>query len=119
MFGTPCEHNGRSLPTYSGVMMRYNFVRKNLKLYNNNKEHSFKDISNQVINYLEVFWKTVSIPSVTNKRVKDLLRSYHMKYVKIVKLVKTRNSDSTLEKLKFFRDDGKNKLLDISLCKCK
>ena len=83
VFGTPSEHSGTNLPTYYDVMKHYLFVKQNLKILQNYKEPSFKDISDEVVYYLQNLWKKASIPSVSNKRIKDMLKTYNSKYLKI------------------------------------
>ena len=53
VFGTPHEHSERYLPSYSDVMKHYIFIRQEQKLLHNNKEPSFKDISDIVVTYLD------------------------------------------------------------------
>ena len=74
VFGTPCEHNGNNLPSYSDVMKHYLCVRQELRLLNNNKDPSFKDVSDQVVTFLDNLWKHASLPSVSNKRIYDMLK---------------------------------------------
>lgn len=119
VFGTPCEHSGIYLPTFSDVMKHYLFVRQNLKVKNNNKEPSFKEISGQVAFYLENLWKKSSLPSVSNKRILDMLKTYHLKYTKIVRLAQSKKCENTSKKIKSFQDTANTKLFDITSCKCK
>jgi len=118
VFGTPCEHSGKNLPSYSDVIKHYLFIRQEQKLLNNNKEPSFKNVSDIVVTYLENLWQCASLPSVTTKRIYDMLKSYHLKYSKIRKQILTRKSDTNLIKLKSFQDEANATLFDITACKC-
>ena len=83
VFGTPCEHSGRYFPSYSDVMKHYIFIRQEQKLFHNNKEPSFKDVSDIVVPYLENLWQSALLPIVSKNRIYDMLKSYHSKYTNI------------------------------------
>ena len=89
VIGAPYENNGNILPSYSDVMKHYLCVWQELKLLNDNKDPSFKDVSDQVVTYLENLWKCASLPSVGNKRIYDMLKNYHQKYMKIKRQIQT------------------------------
>lgn len=118
VFGAPLEHRELTLPTYYDVMKHYLFVQHDMKNKNNGKEPSYKDISDNVISCIESVWKKASIPVVSTRRIQDMIKKYHEKYRKIIKLLSAKGSANKLEKVKTFRDDAKRKLFDICLCKC-
>lgn len=116
VFGQPNELKDLNLPTYHDVMKHYLFVRQQLKI-TSNKEPSFKDIRDCVVSHVMNVWKRASIPTVSEKRIYDMLKSYHSKYVKMKKL-EVRKSEKNLQKLKDFQTQAEKKLFDASACKC-
>lgn len=117
VFGQPNDLKDLNLPTYHDVMKHYLFVRQQLKI-TSNKEPSFKDISDCVVSHVMNVWKRASIPTVSEKRIYDMLKSYHSKYLKMKKLVEVRKSEKNLQKLKDFQTQAEKKLFDASACKC-
>lgn len=118
VFGQPNELKDLNLPTFHDVMKHYLFVRQQLKI-TSNKEPSFKDISDCVVSHVMNLWKRASIPTVSEKRIYDMLKSYHSKYVKMKILVEVRKSEKNLQKLKDLQIQAEKKtLFDASACKC-
>lgn len=64
-------------------------------------------------------WDKASLPTVSHKRILQLIRDYHEKYRCLMKPYKERkNGSSYQEKIQKFKDDSL-KLFDICSCKCK
>lgn len=109
----------RVLPTYETVMRCYIFVRNDLKK-STNKDPSFSEIADKVVERLKVVWKNTSIPTVSNQRIEQMLKCYHAKYRNILKPHKGRSdSQAYRAKLEAFKLEAQNKLFDIAACKCK
>lgn len=115
VFGAPKDLSLTCLPTYGDVMKFYQHVRITLKT--SNKEPTFTDISQIVATKLEDLWKLASIPSVSNYRIIQMLKTYHNKMQSIKKRSKSKRSNSE-KNLKEFQDHAKANLFDISACKC-
>ena len=119
VFGMPQELPENVLPTYQSVMRYYVLVKQRLKWNNNNKDASVADIAQQVAVSVENIWLKSSIPLVSHKRVLNMIRSYHDKYMKLIKPLKGRQNDEKYRRKIFeFREEGSSKLFDIAACKC-
>ena len=56
--------------------------------------HLFLDVADPVILEVEKIWKKTSIPSVTHKRIVQILRAYHTKYKSLLKPYKGRKGNN-------------------------
>ena len=85
VFGSPSQVSENELPTYKDVIKFYLFVRNSLKASSTSKEPPVAVIAERVCVKVEEIWRRASIPVVSHKRVIQLLRSYHDKYMKLLK----------------------------------
>jgi len=91
VFGSSSKLSPNVLPTHKDVLRFYMFVRNSLKSTSNSiKEPTVDIISERVCLEVEEIWRRASIPVVSHKRVLQLLRSYHDKYMKVLKPFKQR-----------------------------
>jgi hypothetical protein len=119
IFGFPQDLKQSSLPTYQEVMQCYLYNRNELKEIANGKDPTVGDVSEIVAANIKVIWDKASLPTVSHKRILQLIRSYHEKYRTLIKPYKERKGVlSYQEKIQKFKDDSL-KLFDISACKCK
>lgn len=117
VFGSSSQLSSSILPTYADTMKFYLFVKHSLKI--SGKEPTVKDISEIVSVRIEEVWKRASIPVVLHKRVLQLIRSYHDKYMKLLKPFKGRQKEAKyIENLNSFARNAKERLFDIASCKC-
>ena len=117
VFGAPRELPQNQLPTYADVMKLYNMTKKTLK-EQVAKEPSHRDISDVVLMEVEQLWEKASLPRLSHKRIQDMLKTYHGKYVALIRVSKDRrNTETYKERMRSFKDNS-NSLFDISSCKC-
>jgi hypothetical protein len=119
VFGSPSNLPVNMLPTYEGVMKYYLSVKNDLKLHAGGKEPRVAEICETVTHEVESVWIRASIPIVSHTRAVKLLRSYHDKYLKLLKPYQARHKLETYKKLvKDFQTQAKETLFDIASCKC-
>jgi len=119
VFGTPHELSAILLPTYESVMKYYLLVKHELKPNDHSKDPAVADIAEKVATNIERVWLKSSIPVVSHKRVLQTIRSYHDKYMKLIKPLKGRQHDDNYRaKIERFREESRCKLFDIAACKC-
>lgn len=118
IFGTPKDFS-RTLPTHEDVIKCCAHERWRIGCETGgNKEPCFSVIAENVALKVENLYTDASIPSVSHKRVCDMIHAYHGKYRLIMKNIKrVEKSKTTLEKVEKFKMEAK-KLFDISACKC-
>ena len=116
VYGKPSQLERSCLPTFGDVMRAVNWERFNRKT--TRQEPKWTDVSKCIATHLEEIWSTASIPTVSTKRILDMLTAYYHKFKNIMKPYKGRSHDQKYqEKLTKFRDESKN-LFDIAACKC-
>ena len=119
MFGSPSILPVNMLPTYECVMKYYTCVKNDLKLHAGGKEPRVTEICETVTHEVESIWIRVSIPIVSHTQAIKVLRSYHDKYLKLLKSYKVRYKLETYKKqVKDFQTQAKESLFDIASCKC-
>lgn len=118
VFGTPETLPCSQLPTYYDVMKYYLLIKQELKPDKSSKEPTVQEISERVATRILEIWHKSSLPTVSLKRILQIIRAYHEKYRKLMKPFKGRQSSENFkEKIKKFKEDSQ-KLFDISSCKC-
>lgn len=115
IFGEPKELSEVILPTYENVMKYYLLVRYQLKPTAATKEPTVVEISEVVSANIERLWLKASIPVCSHTRVLQMIRTYHDKYMKLMKNIKRKTS---MQKLESFRANARTNLFDIAACKC-
>ena len=118
IFGAPKDFV-RMLPTYEDVIRCCAHERWRIgSETDGNKEPCFSVIAESVALKIENLYFDASIPSVSHKRVCDMIHTYHGKYRSIMKNIKrVERSKTTRENVEKFKMEAK-RLFDISACKC-
>ncbi|XP_072400232.1 uncharacterized protein [Diabrotica undecimpunctata] len=110
--------NDPVLPTKCDILKCFLFIRNELKLTNNIKDPSIADASNVVATKVEQIWIKASIPTLSHKRIQDMIKNIYTEYQKLKRYTKTQQaSNSYKEKICQFRNEYE-KLFDIAACKC-
>lgn len=118
IFGTPKDLPTNKLPTGEEIIRCCSKERYNLALQINNKSVSFKQVTSTVTNKVISLYEKASIPTVTDKRIAQLITALHDKYYSLRKSY-TRDKNKTTFKKKV--DEFKQKcslLFDVAACKC-
>lgn len=119
VFGLPEKLPVSQLPTYNDVMKYYLFIRYELKPDKTTKEPTVHDISERLATEILDIWRKASLPTVSFKRVLQLIRSYHDKYRRLLKPYQGRQTNKKYqEKITEFVTESQ-RLFDICSCKCK
>lgn len=119
VFGLPEKLPVSKLPTYSDVMKNYLFIKYELKPDKTTKEPTVHDISERLAMEVLEIWERASLPTVSLKRILQLIRSYHDKYRSLMKPYQGRKNNANYqEKIDRFIADS-HRLFDICCCKCK
>lgn len=118
IFGTPIVLCANVLPTVSDVIKFILYVRHDLQEKNKGKQPSVTDVLAYVCREIEKIWSSASIPTVSTKRIKDLLKRYYDEYLKLIRYPKQKRTDSYEEKVQTFRQTAMTILFDIAACKC-
>lgn len=115
LFGDLSDLKCNVLPTYEDVMKFYEWSKHtNKRSKETNKEPTFKELVNIVALKIEHIWSKASIPTVQLKRIKSMLKNYHLKCKKIMKSY----PKIPQKRLEEFLCNSKV-LFDIAACKCK
>ena len=116
VFGKPSTLEKNCLPTLKDVMKAIHWERINRKT--TGQEPKWKDVCKSIVTQVEEIWCSASIPTVSTKRISDMLDTYYCKFKNILKPYKGRAHDpSYQEKLRKFENDS-DVLFDIAACKC-
>ena len=83
IFGNPTTFSGRLISTFEDVIKAC--LWENHELTTSRREPKWKDVKLNVISQLVDIWKKSSIPTVTNKRIHDMLDKYHAQYGIVLK----------------------------------
>ena len=119
VFGHGRELLNNVLPTYNDVMRYYLLVQNQLYYDRDGQHPTISEISEVVVQKVELLWNKASIPIVSHTRVLHKIRQYPEKYKEIMKQPKSRqNRDSYKIIFKTFCSEAKN-LFDVAACKCK
>ena len=117
IFGQPKVLSSPTLPSYEDVIRACQFERISL-LEISRKEPAFSTICQLVATSVIKNWKSASIPTVSLRRVKDMINNYHQMFKKFLYNYKARaNTLLSQTKLSDFRSQNKM-LFDIAACKC-
>src|SRR5271170_5746829 len=92
------------LPTYEHVMQYYALIKHQMKPTAATQEPNVSDISEKVAQNIERIWLKASIPVVSHTRILQMIRSYHDKFMKLMKNIKRKKSEVNIDT---FRNDAK------------
>lgn len=84
------EEQRQLLPTYEEIIKCCKSVRLQLK-GEDSKEPSSNKIANIVAQKVAVIWQRASLPTVSHKRIVDMILTYNTKYKNTTKLIKNRD----------------------------
>lgn len=119
VFGLPEKLPVSQLPTYNDVMKYYLFIKYELKTDKTTKEPTVHDISEKLAQEVLDIWQKASLPTVSRKRVLQLIRVYHDKYRSLMKPYHGRQTNINYQqKINTFTAES-HRLFDICSCKCK
>ena len=108
------------LPTYEDAMKFALFQRCKIKQENkNNKEPAFRDIAKTVANELQNMYNKLFIPTISDRRIIQMLIDYNDKLLLKRKEIKRAETSPTVaENIKKFLKHAQSNLFDICSCKC-
>ena len=93
IFGDPAEMSDRQLPTYNTVMKDFLHTRDFLKAQRRNQWQSVSEIAEIVSTRVDKIWRTASLPVVSHARIVQMVKSYHDKYLNLIKNYKRKMDD--------------------------
>lgn len=112
------ELRSNQLPRYKDVIRYYTWVRKELKLNVKSADPSIIEICKRVATDVQMIWHKASIPTLTHRRIWDLIRSYYKKYKNIMRsFKKLQNNANFCLKIEKFKESSMA-IFDICSCKC-
>lgn len=117
LIGAPADFKCNLLPSKVDVLKCYLWTRYNLKPPNSGKEPTVFEISNVLSDKILSLWQKASIPTVTRKRVSQLIKTHHDKYLKLLRYPEVKKNDSYKIRVQEFQIEN-TRLFDISACKC-
>lgn len=118
IFGTPKDFSSNKLPTGEDVIRCCSQERYDLALKVNNKSVSFSQVASTVANKIIGLYQKASIPTVTDKRIVQLINALHDKYYSLRKsYTRDKNKDSFKQKIDEFKQKC-SLLFDVAACKC-
>ncbi|XP_050505184.1 uncharacterized protein LOC126883579 [Diabrotica virgifera virgifera] len=115
--GVPADFKGNVLPLKAHVLQYYLWTRYNLKSPNSGKEPTVFEISNILSDKILSVWQKASILTITRKRVLQLIKTHHDKYLKLLRYPEVKKNDSYSICVQEFQTEN-TRLFDISACKC-
>ncbi|GBM70632.1 hypothetical protein AVEN_117343-1 [Araneus ventricosus] len=87
LFGVSSDMKSNMLPTYEDVMKFYEWNRHKIKCDNEtNKEPTYKEIEDIVVEKIEDIWSRASIPTIQHEQVKKMSKTYHLKCKNLLNL---------------------------------
>lgn len=114
IFGDTSDLKDNMLPTYEEVIKCYEWTRFEIKnSKNTKKEPNFQEVADIVTAKIENIWRKASLPILSNVRVQQMLKAYHIKFKDILKS----HPKIPKKRLEHFLASSK-RLFDISSCKC-
>jgi len=114
VFGSPSEICETFLPTFAGVMKYYLHARKEFRISRNGFEPSVNDIIEAVTKKVETLEQSI-YPTVILERCKAQLKTYHTKYIKLLKHFQRPKDDIRYKsQLQIFI--AESKFFDIASC---
>lgn len=118
IFGTPKDISTNKLPTGEDLIRCCAQERYNLALKVNNKSVSFTQVASTVADKVISLYQKASIPTVTDKRVIQLINVLHNKYYNLRKSYsRDQNKANFIKKIEDFKKKC-SFLFDIAACKC-
>lgn len=94
IFGTPSELSSSVLPTVSDIIKYILYVRHDLQEQNSGKQPSITEVHAVVCRGIEKIWASASIPIVSSKRIKDLMKRYYDEYLKLIRYPKQKRTET-------------------------
>ena len=118
IFGSPTDFD-RMLPTKEGVIKCLIYERWRLgSETTGNKEPTFSSTSHFVCEKLQMLYSDASIPTVSKKRVIDMIHAYHKSYIDIKSVYKRiEKTMATKARVEKFKEESRF-LFEIAACKC-
>lgn len=117
LIGVPADFKSNLLPSKGDVLKCYLWTRYNLKPPNSGKEPTVFEISNVLSDKVLSLWQKASIPTITRKRVLQLIKTHHDKYLKLLRYPEVKKNNSYKIRVQEFQAEN-TRLFDISACKC-
>lgn len=119
LFGDPKDLVESHLPSIEDVILCCQQERFKLGTDSEgNKEPLFSVIADNVSKKVETIYTKASIPTVSHRRVLEMIKNYHKKYVVAKSWLRfIEKYSSTKQKVDDFKASAK-KLFDIAACKC-
>ena len=96
--------------------MDYQWIRNDLKT--TKKEPTVSEISDVLASKIKEIWNRATIHTVTVKRIIQLIKGHHDKYIKLLWYPVSKRNESYEQKIKYFREQASQNLFDIASCKC-
>lgn len=96
--------------------MDYQWIRNDLKT--TKKEPSVSEISDMLASKIKEIWNRATIPTVTEKRIVQLIKGHHDKYIKLLWYPVSKRNEPYEQKVNDFREQASQHLFDIATCKC-
>ena len=118
IFGAPTDF-ARMLPTTEDVIKCCIHERWRLgSETTGNKEPAFSSIAEQVCVKRQMLYSDASIPTVSKKRVLDMIHAYHKNFIDIKAVYKRiEKSMATKARVEKFKEESRF-LFDVAACKC-
>lgn len=116
--GAPIVLCANVLTTVSNVIKSILYVRHDLQENSKGKQPSVTDVSTSVCREIEKIWTFASIPIVSTKSIRDLLKRYYDEYLKLIRYPKQKRTNSYEEKVQTFRQTAMKCFFVITACKC-
>jgi hypothetical protein len=117
ILGKPAELPQNVLPTCYDVMKYCLLLQKRVKENNNGKNPSIKVVIETCTTNIEKLWIRASIPTVSHRRIVQMIRDRYEKYKNLLKSYHRRHQETYKTRLDEF-SNSTEKLFDIASCKC-
>jgi len=117
ILGKPAELPQNVLPTCYDVMKYCLLLQKRVKENNNGKNPSIKVVIETCTTNIEKLWIRASIPTVSHRRIVQMITDRYEKYKNLLKSYHRRHQETYKTRLDEF-SNSTEKLFDIASCKC-
>lgn len=105
------------LPTYEDMIRCFYSVRLSLK-GDGKKQPESRKVANIVAQKIQEIWHRASLPTLSHRRIIEMILQFNNEYQKLLKPVKSRKTTFLAAKLEKFKNNAR-RLFDICSCKCK